>query len=190
MIKAVIFDCFGVLTTDGWLAFSEHYLAKDPELSERGMIANKKVDAGLISYENFIHEIASLASMSAKETRLIIENNVSNYRIFEYIRDELKPRYKIGMLSNASGNWLNRMFDDRQIALFDATVFSYEVGAIKPDSIMYETIAAKLGVLPKEAVYIDDQLRYVEGARVVGMQGIHFTSTFETITKIGECLSA
>lgn len=190
MIKAVIFDCFGVLTTDGWLVFYERYLSKEPEKSEKGIAANKRVDAGLISYDDFIDEIAKLAKISERETRNIIEQNMPNRTLFNFIQNKIKPHYKIGLLSNASGNLLDKLFEDWQVALFDETVFSFEVGTVKPDPIMYQTISSKLGAKVSDCLYVDDQPRYVDGAINQGMQAILFTNTLETIPKIERFLNA
>ena len=186
MIRAVIFDCFGVLTTDGWLAFRERFLNASPDKLALAIASNKRVDAGVISYNDFIHEIAELAGITDEKATQIIEGNTENESLFEYIRDEIKPRYKVGMLSNAGDNWLDRLFEPWQVELFDEVVLSYQVGAIKPDPIMYQTIADKLGVLPEECLYIDDQERYVQGARDIGMTAIHFRDTYGTIAQIKE----
>ncbi len=190
MIKAVIFDCFGVLTTDGWLAFRERYFSNSPDLLEKGIVSNKRVDAGLITYGDFIHEIAQLANVSDQKAVTIIENNSPNDALFDFIRDELKSTYKIGMLSNAGANWLDRLFEPWQAQLFDEVVMSYEVGVVKPDPLMYQTLINRLGLLPEECLYIDDQIRYVEGATKLGMIGIHFNDTTSTIANIEELLHA
>lgn len=190
MIQAVVFDCFGVLTTDGWIAFRDKFLAHDPDLLERGIASNRRVDAGLISYEDFITDISSLAGKTREETLAVIEGRATNEKLYEYIRDSLKGRYKIGMLSNAGANWLDELFEPWQVALFDETVFSYEIGAIKPDRLMYETMVAKLGLAPEECVFIDDQERYVHGAITVGMQGILFDDTASTVARLEGLLGA
>ena len=94
------------------------------------------------------------------------------------------------MLSNAGVNWLDKMFRKEQIALFDQVVLSYQINAVKPDPVTYETIAAKLDVQSDECLFIDDQPRYVEGAEAVGMVGVHFTDNQSTIASIKEFLSA
>lgn len=190
MISAIIFDCFGVLTTDGWLAFKEKFFLGKPDRMELAMASNKRVDAGLISYTDFIHEIATLAGVTDRTALEIIEGNTPNSVLFDFIRDELKPKYKIGMLSNAGANWLDRLFETWQAELFDATLLSYEIGAIKPDPSMYETIATRLSVESEECIYIDDQQRYVEGAEMNGMKGICFEDTPTTILKIQELIDA
>ena len=87
---------------------------------------------------------------------------------------------RVGLLSNAppgrsggaspAGRW--GMED-----LFDAQVFSYQVGALKPDPCMYEAILAALGVEAREALFIDDSPINVEGARAAGMEAVRFVGT-------------
>lgn len=190
MIEAVVFDCFGVLATDGWLPFRERYFSHDPELLERATVSNKKVDAGLHHYDDFIDEVAAMAGLTATEARQQIENNVPNAKLFDYIRQELKPHYKLGFLSNAGQNWLQDIFTSEQIALFDAVVLSFEIGAIKPDPITYETVAEKLGVAPEACVFVDDQPRYCEGAEAVGMQAILYQDAAQTISDLDKALHA
>jgi HAD superfamily hydrolase (TIGR01509 family) len=189
VIKAVVFDCFGVLARDGWLSFRDEHFDKDPELLEKATISNKRVDAGLASYEDFVHEIAELSGVSISDTRRVLEDNVPNDALLTYIRDQLKPSYKIGFLSNAGANWMNDIFQPWQVKLFDEVVISYQLGVIKPHPLMYETIAHKLGVMPEECVLIDDQLRYCEGAEAVNMKAIQFTSNKQAITQLEQLLN-
>jgi len=190
MVQAIIFDCFGVLATDGWLPFRDRYFGHDPELLERASVSNKRVDAGLQSYDDFFEEMATLSGLDVAETRRQIVNNVPNEKLLAYLSHDLKPHYKLGFLSNAGQNWLSTIFTPEQIELFDAIVLSYEIGAIKPDPITYETVAMKLGVAPEACVFIDDQLRYCDGARAVGMQAICYENTEQTIAELEKILHA
>lgn len=171
MIRAIVFDCFGVLASDGWLPYKARHFGQDAELMLRATLLNKAVDAGELSYDEFIVEVAKLANLPEEAAREQIENNIPDTKLFDYIR-ELKKDYKIGLLSNAGANWLTDIFTQEQVALFDAVALSFDMGVIKPDSRAYETIADRLGVQPTECIFIDDQPRYVEGAERVGMTGI------------------
>jgi HAD superfamily hydrolase (TIGR01509 family) len=171
MIKAIIFDCFGVLTSDGWLPLKNKYFGDDATLFQKASELNKKVDSGLISYDEFTEKIGKMAGIAADEARRLIESNVNDEKILELV-ETLKPKYKIGMLSNAGADWLNRLFNERQRRLFDATALSYETGIVKPDPRAYEIIAARLKIKPHEAVFIDDQEKYAAGAEAVGMKFI------------------
>ena len=175
MIKAIIFDCFGVLATDGWLPFRDKYFGKDQELFSKVTQLNREVDGGFSSFDAFIGRVSKLAGISQKYAKEQIENNVPNEKLFEFIRKSLKPNYKIGMLSNAAANWLSEIFLPQQVNLFDAVSLSYEARVLKPDKEAYMIIARKLDVLPSECVFIDDQKRYCDGAGQVGMKAINYT---------------
>lgn len=185
-VKAVIFDCFGVLATDGWLPFKDKYFKNDPELFMRATQLNRMVDSGLESYDNFLSELASMAGIKSSEARNQIENNVPNAELFVYINKYLRPGYKLGILSNAGANWLGHIFTAEQTDIFDAVVLSFEVGAVKPAPILYTTIAAKLNLSLGECVFIDDKERYCEGAIEVGMQALRY----ETVEKLTQELNA
>lgn len=180
MIRAVIFDCFGVLTTDGWLAFKNAYLKSGSDEEREAIELNHQADAGFLSQSEFEARIAVLADVPEIEVSRLINGHVRNDQLFEYIRDKLKSNYKIGLLSNAADNYLPSLFEEWQVGLFDEVTFSFEVKIIKPDARMYETIAVKLGCLPEECIFIDDREPFVEGARQVGMQALRFTSNQET----------
>lgn len=174
MIQAVIFDCFGVLATDGWLPFRDKHFGDKPNLMEEARAHNVRVDSGLMSYDEFIRWLADTTGESFDDIKRLIEGNVPNEPLFAYIRDQIAPTYQVGLLSNAGANWLDTMFEPWQVALFNQVVLSYELGAVKPDPIMYETIAMRLGVLPEEAVFVDDRAEFVAGANAVGMHAIHY----------------
>jgi HAD superfamily hydrolase (TIGR01509 family) len=175
MIHAIVFDCFGVLTTDGWLPFKEKYFSHSQELLQQATDLNKQMDSGLMGFEEFVQNVANLAKIPEAEARTAIENNVTNERLFDYIHDELKAHYRLGVLSNAGANWLAELFSTEQVRLFDAVSLSYESGFVKPDERAYQDIADKLEVSVEECVLVDDQPRYCEAARDIGMQAILYT---------------
>jgi len=173
MIKAIVFDCFGVLTSDGWLPFAQKYFGDDAVLKREAHDLNKQVDSGFLDYDSFVHQVANLAKVDLADAHRQIEGNIANQPLFNYIA-ELKKNYKIGMLSNAGANWLGRLFTPGQLDLFDATALSFELGFIKPDPRAYHTICKRLGVEPGEAVFIDDIQRYATGAQDIGMKGVWY----------------
>jgi putative hydrolase of the HAD superfamily len=52
----------------------------------------------------------------------------------------------------------------------DAVVLSFEAGVAKPDAGIYRKALDALGAQPEEAVFVDDQLVYCEGAEAVGVR--------------------
>lgn len=176
MIKAIIFDCFGVLTTDLWLQFKEKYFEGKPELANQASDLNKQADRGLISEDELIEKVAALAGIAAKDVNFLPGTSAANELLFGYIRDELRTNYKLGILSNASGNFLDRLFSEDQVSLFDTKVLSSDVGIIKPQPEIYELAAHKLNVNSEECIFVDDREVYCEAAREVGMQAICYKS--------------
>jgi putative hydrolase of the HAD superfamily len=83
---------------------------------------------------------------------------------------ELRRRgYRLALLSNFSAyrrDWLSEFALDR---LLDSVVFSFEVGLLKPEAAIYEHAADRLGLPPRECLFVDDQPVCLRGAREVGM---------------------
>jgi FMN phosphatase YigB (HAD superfamily) len=51
----------------------------------------------------------------------------------------------------------------------DAVVLSCEVGAHKPEAAIYRTALDALGVAPADAVFVDDQTAFCDGAKALGI---------------------
>lgn len=173
MITAVIFDCFGVLVSEGWLPFKHKYFGDDSDKFEQATNMQKRADAGLTDHTGFVEGVAKLAGISPSEAHTQIDKVVTDQSLLEYIAT-LKPNYKIGFISNASQSWMGEFFTSEQRSLFDSVDISSETGFLKPDPRAYEHIADALGVPLGQCVLIDDQQSYCEGARSVGMQAITY----------------
>lgn len=190
MIKAVIFDCFGVLTTDGWKQIREEFFADDEDRNRRCSDMDKAVNAGVSDYDEFLEEISDMSGLPVTEVRQRMNGSAPNKRLFDFIHDELEGKVKIGMLSNAAANWLDELFEPWQVKLFDEVVLSYEVGTVKPDPAIYQMIVNRLGVLPEEAIFVDDSERYCVAAQDLGIAAVYHQNTNETIARIKELISA
>ncbi|GAA1616107.1 HAD-IA family hydrolase [Kribbella sancticallisti] len=84
---------------------------------------------------------------------------------------------KTALLSNSWGNTYPRETWD---GMFDDIVISGEVQMRKPDAEIYLLSAERLGLQPKECVFIDDLEVNVDAARELGMTAVHHTSYDET----------
>lgn len=173
MVKAIIFDCFGVLATETWLSFKAKHFGHDSELFQQVTDISHQADKGLISHEEAIQATSELAGISPAEFHQAIGpgRNTPNEELFLYIK-ELKAGHKLGLLSNVAGNYLHQIFTEGQLALFDAIVLSFKSGFIKPQPEAFANAAKELGVDISECVFIDDQERNVNGAREAGMKAI------------------
>jgi len=174
-IRAIIFDCFGVLILRGRTALFHDY----PKLSSDIHDLELQSDYGYISRHEFNESIGSLVGLSSSEVdKRYWSGNVRNEPVFEVVREVRgEGKYKTGLLTNVGRDWLGDVLPahERQ-ALFDSEIISGDVGMIKPAREIYELSALRLGVLPSECVMIDDVESNVDGARGAGMQGIVFVS--------------
>jgi putative hydrolase of the HAD superfamily len=59
---------------------------------------------------------------------------------------------------------------------FDHVTFSYELGITKPDPAIYRDALRGVDVAPEEALFLDDKLENIEGARAVGLLGELYTT--------------
>jgi epoxide hydrolase-like predicted phosphatase len=183
MIKAIIFDCFGVLLTENWLAFKQEKFGHNPELFARATELNHMVDAHLMSEADYIIEISALACTTPLETTRMLRNVAANQPLID-MAAELKKQYKVGMLSNISSDWFEVLFKPEELALFDALTLSYQVGVAKPDPRIYNIAASQLGVSCEQCVFIDDVESNVTAAKERGMQGIVYTNTQSFIDEL------
>jgi epoxide hydrolase-like predicted phosphatase len=172
MIKAIIFDFFGVLVTEGFKKFrDEHFPGDDKKWQEAVDLVNLH-DSGQISKDQFIQGLADISGESFDYVAQNINSNQPNRLLVEYIRNELKLKYKIGLLSNSGDNYLSQMFGPKDVELFDDVVLSYRFKMIKPLPEIFELAAKRLGIQPSEAIFIDDSSSHCDGAQTTGMKTI------------------
>lgn len=188
IIKAVVFDCFGVLATSTKNALINKY----PEFSEQIDDIFHQADYGFLStHQKLTNLLMELLNLSSRE--------VESYFWDVCVRDEaviswlkgLKSlgKYKIGVLSNVGPQHFEKLFSiAEQQELFDKVILSYNVGMAKPDVAIFELTAQELGVQPNECVMIDDTSLNIEAAINAGMQGIQFISLGQSRDELNNLL--
>jgi HAD superfamily hydrolase (TIGR01549 family) len=174
-IKAIIFDCFGVLVEDSINRFYSTYLSDKPDVVEQIKALDHLSTEGKITFDELLNRIAELTGINVDEVKAILELNPNNDALLRYIKTDLKPNYKIGFLSNAADDWLDDLFSKEDQQLFDDFVLSYQHGIRKPDPDIFKLSAKNLGVEIDECLFIDDVVEYCEGARAIGMHAIQYT---------------
>jgi len=191
MIKAVIFDCFGVLVGDGLEIICQELETTDPEARKYIAETIRLSNRGLIDPEESNRRIAEWLGLSLQGWRARInQGEVRNEDALALVRS-LRGTHKTALLSNIGKGSLARRFDDAELdELFDVVVPSAEVGMMKPDAEIYTYTADQLGVTPQECVFIDDREGYVDAAKQVGMQAIWFRSAAQTKQELEAILGA
>jgi epoxide hydrolase-like predicted phosphatase len=189
MIRAIIFDCFGVLAGGDWKDFWT--TLPSPELRSSARDLRKAYDIGQLNQEEFNQQLAELSGLPLQEIRSIFNGDklAKNQQLLDYIRI-LKPNYKIGLLSNVGSSWIeDKLLSTEEQSLFDTMVFSYRVSIAKPNPQIYLLVASKLEVKPSECVFVDDIASYCEVADKLGMKVIVYDSFINFKNKLSKILS-
>ena len=89
----------------------------------------------------------------------------------------LKKRYPLVLLSNTNAihfEMLERTYPI--LGHFERRVLSHEIGAMKPDPLIYRKAVEMAGCEPAECFFTDDIPEYVAGARQCGIDAVQFHS--------------
>lgn len=174
-IKAIIFDCFGVLIMSGGNSLKHDF----PNLSQELRDLTLQSDYQYIDRKEYDQKIAEITGIPVSEVESRYwAKNIRYEPVFEWIRS-LKDEgiYKIGLLSNIGKEWLDDFLPEAERHdLFDGEILSGVVGIVKPDVRIFEMMAEHLGVETYECVMIDDLLSNTEGAARAGMATVLFGS--------------
>ena len=172
MIKAIIFDCFGVLVGRG---FDETYrLAGGDPKKDSDFIDDLlgQANMGMITHSQMKQIVTNKLHIDDTTWALAVRQSEQiNTKLLEHISN-IKNSYKLAILSNANVGTLKGIFTPEQLGLFDAIVVSAEVHMVKPQPEIYVYTANKLGGAPDECLFIDDIDDYVKGAQSTGMKAL------------------
>ena len=95
----------------------------------------------------------------------------------ESFLEKLSKNYRLALLSNTDPiHMSNEEARFPFFRFFPIRIYSYRVGASKPDPVIYREALQACQVRAEEAVYIDDIAAYAEAAQRLGMSGIVFQS--------------
>jgi putative hydrolase of the HAD superfamily len=189
MIRAIIFDCFGVLTQDNWKEFWTSL--PNEKLRSGARELSKKHDNGLITLDEFTDQLVKLTKKPADEVSTIFRDTgpVKNVQLIDYIK-KLKFNYKIGLVSNIGTSWIDdELLSPNEKALFDCSIYSYRVGMIKPNPQIYLLATRQLNVEPNECVFVDDVTEYCRTADRLGMKSIIYDTFSDFKTSLAKILA-
>jgi len=199
MIRALIFDLFDVLFSTE-LSPECHACEMHLQLADYGLRTAmlrspqfREAIYGCVSEEVLWRDVASTVKASADAWQELADAFYScvqvNTELLNFIRD-LRPHYKTAILSNATPAVY--LLATQQFCLdqeVDTIVISAQVGATKPHPEIYQIAAYRLSIVSHEAIYVDDERRFVEGAEAIGMRGVQFQNTAQVIAEVQTLLA-
>ncbi len=176
MIKAILFDFAGVIGVDGyWVWLRENVLDIEAQKDYFEKISDD-VDKAVITNKEFVSLIARTTEVPSSQIWPAIYERIKiNHEVLAYI-NKLKKKYKIGLLSNFTHEWLEEIFEKHRLyPYFDTIYISSRYGMIKPEEGAFWKALELLDVKPEEAVFVDDRQINIEAAKKLGIKGILFT---------------
>ena len=172
MIKALIFDCFGVLYPQASGSFFERHKNLFKNDSAALDKLNLQIDLGEITRSDFFHGLQEITGINTAKIKNEFDQELSvDHKLVEFIQ-KLKFAYKIGLLSNAGKEEIEIIYRDKIDGLFDAIAISYEVKSVKPGSEIFLICAKRLNVEPQECLFIDDSATNIGAAKKLGMKTV------------------
>ena len=196
-IKAVYFDLGGVIVRTEFQSPRER-LAERVGLTYEELVkivfeskSSQEASIGKISEDDHWKFVARALHRPLKERDVIhkefFDGDIIDRDLIFYIRS-LRPRYGTGLISNAWDGLRPYMKREKFDDAFDTLIISAEVGVMKPEATIFEHALEQLEVKPKEAVFIDDFEENIAGCEAMGMHGILFKSTEQTLKELKKLL--
>ena len=97
----------------------------------------------------------------------------------------LKQRYPLILVSNTNEAHVDHIRRNFSILdYFDKTIFSFEVGAMKPDRRIYECAIEAAGKPPQALFFTDDRPENIDGARRLGIRAHQFSSEAALVAEL------
>lgn len=203
MIRAVLWDFGGVVTTSPFEAFARY--ERERGLREgfiRTLNATNPDDnawARLERTEVSVEEFCRLYEQEAREAggeidaREVLACLSGDVRpeMVEALRRIRERGLRQAMLTN---NFVGLEADDRSphgpdlLDLFDVVVESRVVGVRKPEPAFYEIACEHLAIRPSEAVFLDDLGVNLKPARAMGMTTIKVADPDEALAELEAAL--
>ncbi len=185
MIKAVIFDVGGVLVRTEDRAPRRHLEKQfglrpgEAEMLVYNSDMGQKAQRGEITATELWEWIAQRFGLDGAGVEHFRRQFWGGDRLNEPLLamvHRLHARYQTAIISNAMDDLLHTLrviypMDDA----FDLIVGSAYERVMKPAPEIFLRTLERLNRIPEEAIFIDDFLHNVEGARAVGMAAIHYT---------------
>lgn len=207
-IKAVLFDLHGVVTSSPWAAIASVAAASGRDHDEllRFMMGDYDADTdhawhrlerGEIPITEYFTDLVERAKaegfeLDFSELRSFGQELQVNGAVVDTIRSLKQRGFKVALVTNnvkeASSGWRDLLDADE---LFDAVVDSSAVGVRKPNPAIFERALEMLGdVTPAEAVFLDDALGNVEGARRAGLTAILVEDPVDALAELNRLVEA
>lgn len=111
--------------------------------------------------------------LDAADRRFLLESAKVFEDAIELLQHLREREARVAFVSNCADNTRGLIAGLGLDVYANALVLSCEVGTAKPEAQIYQVALERLGVRPDDAVLVDDQLLYCEGAMALGINAMH-----------------
>ncbi len=155
--------------------------AKDRAAKERAVEHSRPVLSIEEEYQIFLRYYRVLAGelglkLTDAELKAVADDKVNNkddnYRLFDDTVETLKAlrgKYRLGIISDTWPSIIPLLEHFDILQYFHCTTFSYELGTLKPDPLMFQDALSKMGLPAEQTVFVDDNPKNCEGAAQLGI---------------------
>lgn len=184
-INTIIFDLGGVLLDWNPMYVYKNYFDSDeklnyffsnictPDWNEEQDAGRSIVEATQLRVAEFPEWEQAIRDYYGRWTEMLQGPLPETVALFKQLKET--GRYNIYALTN----WQASLFEIALVRYnflhwFDGRVVSGEEKTRKPYPEFYNRLLDRYSVNPSEAIFIDDNLRNIQGGEAVGIKGIHF----------------
>lgn len=186
MIKAIIFDCGGVLLKKernrDLVTILANAIGVPPNsirpLWEKhhdnlltGDLTSKEFIGALADELNYQYNVNEIYSKWAE--KIGITKSSINHNLINYIKT-LRQKYKVYILSNM----IDLAEEDEALKLFrknfDGYFTSYQFGSRKPQPEIFRKLLAKINLKPDECIFVDDNQKNISASSSFGFHSIQY----------------
>ncbi len=150
---------------------------------EKGKISETEF---ILGFQNYIPN-ASIHQIREAWNAVLLDFPL--YRL-EFLQ-MLAQKHKLYLLSNTDSIHIERFQHKAGISFyrdfyqcFEKVYFSYELGMRKPETAIFEFIIKEHNLLPKNTLFVDDNLENIESAEKLGLQVWHLQKGEEDVIDI------
>lgn len=177
-IRVVLFDIGGVLARFSGLTVLQEITGIPSELEVAGRwLASpwvRRFESGACTEQEFAAGLVAEWDLPFSPAQLLEAFPTWLDPPFAGARElvaETRAHAEVGCLSNTNVlAWRTVISDWPVTALFQHRFLSFELGAVKPDRVIYEQVIERLATEPASILFLDDSPLNVEGAIAVGLR--------------------
>lgn len=194
MIKAIIFDLGGVCFEVDWLKINEEMVKKfnistlvksagnemaikyyKDSLEGRGHIKNMFQELNKSS-----HKLEDVVRFYKKIYKKYKKHNKKIYALIK----KLKKKFIVACLTDTNSVHFEAHREQGTIKDFHKVFASFQIGHIKKDINSFKKIIKELELEPKEILFIDDNDKNIETAKLLGIKAIKYRNYGDLIKEL------